>query len=376
MNLSINFRHRIRNGVVTHIKRKLTGNGQITARVNQVIEPHDIIGKSLVTAGFSTISLSKALGVNPKEAVNFLQKPLGASIYKGELLALKKGMLGLGDKVVVSPTDCVLDSFDDNTGELRLKFLPKDTPLISGVYGIVDRITQNNEVIIRTHATEINGLFGSGIQRFGPLRIMGKRESLITKTLVLPTDEQHILVAGAMVFADALREAVSKGVTGIISGGLNARDFKSMSGFINPSSRVGTDIGISLVVTEGFGPIPLGEDVFSVFQAHEGNFIFVLGNSARILLPTIDSNCIMTIRKTALPISNLPERPAEVDMKDLHQGDKVRIVWPPFMGTQGKVLSLDLVPTTLPSGINTYLVTVETPSRKVKVPFTNIELVG
>jgi transcription antitermination factor NusG len=65
----------------------------------------------------------------------------------------------------------------------------------------------------------------------------------------------------------------------------------------------------------------------------------------------------------------------EIMLKNIKISDRVRITWPPFMGTIGKVIALDNQATKLESGIITYLLTIETSSKKIKVPYTNIELI-
>src|SRR5258708_29949428 len=118
-------RLRVRNDAVVHVRRTLLGRGKINVKLGQVVEPHDVLGEDTVNVGFSTLDLAEGLGTSPLHALNFLQRPIGSRIYKGELLALKRGLMGLGDKIITSPTDCIIEAYNTDTGNLRLKFLPK-----------------------------------------------------------------------------------------------------------------------------------------------------------------------------------------------------------------------------------------------------------
>jgi hypothetical protein len=371
--LKANFRPRVVTNKCIFIKRSLPGKGTITTLQSDEVSPQDILGTSLVVAGFSSINISKKLGVPPKIAESYLQKNMGSKVYKGELLALKSGLFN--KKVVVAPTDGILDYLDPVKGELRIKLNSKVLPLTAGVYGIVEKVDQERgEVLIKTMANQIFGIVGSGMERGGVLDIMPSSSSLINSAQIIPGMSRHILVGGSLVYGEAIKRAISFGITGLICGGISLGDYRSISGNI---SRIGmgSEIGLSLVITEGFGPIPIGEDIRELLSKYHGRYIFIDGNSTIMTLPSTTADSILTLRKISLPQASLFRFKPEVSMEDLEIGKNVRIVWPPFMGVQGKVVAIDEVPTTIESGISTFLLTLETKMKKIKVPFTNVELI-
>lgn len=372
--LSANFRQRINSNKIVHVKRALVGRGKILVNINEEVLPHDILGKSTLTAGFSVINLAKKLGVPAEEGLKYLQRGLGKTIFRGELLAFKKGLLN--KKFITAPTDGIIENYDAKTGELRLEFLPKEIPLTSGVTGIVDDIdSQAGEVLLKTLVTEIYGVFGSGKERDGILNVLGNKGDLLNAAKITPDLKQHIIVAGGLIYGEALRKAAGYGVYGIISGGLNASDYRSIINSIDPRSRVGSDVGMSLFATEGFGPLPIGDDIYELLKSYHNKFVLIHGNTTRLILPTGNPDSILTLRKTALPIIKAPAIAPELTMAQVKTGQKVRLIWPPFMGSVGKIIGIDQTVTTLESSVTTYLLTVETPSRKIKVPYTNIEII-
>lgn len=368
--MSTELRLRTKSKSTMHVRRKLSG-GQLNAKVGQVLEPHDILGEDLVNVGFTVLNLSKALSVRPESAADFLERPIGSKIFKDELLALKQTFFG--QKAVVAPTDCIIEAVNSTTGEVRLKFLPKKIPLFSGVYGIVEKINLPNEVIIKTEADVIFGVIGSGFERFGQLRFLGRNDSLITKEAIDTELRSQILVAGALINADAIREVVTRGIHGIVTGGVNARVMNSVRGSLDPRAISKNDIGFSLLVTEGFGPLSLGDDIFSLLQRFEGKYVFINGNEARLLLPSSDPDSIINIRRVALPDNEISFFQVTLVEGDLDIGSRVRVTWAPFMGAQGKVVHIDGAKTKLDSGIWSNLVTVALKFRKIKVPIENIE---
>ena len=64
----------------------------------------------------------------------------------------------------------------------------------------------------------------------------------------------------------------------------------------------------------------------------------------------------------------------EDSSEDLRNGMRVRVEGTSFIGEQGTVLAIDQKLTLLESGAKDYLATVETKSRKLKVPVNNLEI--
>lgn len=374
MSLAANFRLRIKVKRAAHVKRFLAGKTKLDVAIGQEVQPQDILGRSTISAGFSSINIANALHVSPNDGGKYLQKPIGKVIYKGELLALKKGIFG--EKVVKAPTDGLLEFYDHNLGEIRLQLLPKNVPLTAGVFGIVDGINNTkNEVIIKTFVTEVFGILGSGNERGGVLEVLTNQGGLINQTQIEASMHQHILVAGGLVDGGILKKAAGFGLSGIICGGLNVYDYKAIAQGLDPNTRFGTDIGISVVATEGFGLIPIGDDIFNLIKNYNNKFVFINGNAHKVLLPTADSDSILSLRKISLPVAKSPEVAPDVELKELAVGARVRIIWPPFMGSQGKIVAIDKTTTVLESGIPTIMLTLETPTQKLKVPFANVEII-
>lgn len=382
MNLVANLKERVKLNSILRIKKILDGVGSFNAIVKQEVEPQDILGEFQLSAGYTNINVAKNLNLSPEQAKRCLQKRIGERIYKGELLASKTGILG--NKIITSPTDGILENYNLDSGELRMKYLPKKVQLTAGVYGIVEEVDKTNSyVMIKTMAHEVFGLFGSGKERSGILNVINNRSNLMSQDQVRKGNfKGHIIALGALIYREAIQEAVTAGVVGIISGGLNAKDFSAMTGSIYssnkhfPNEKLVSDIGISVLATEGFGPIPLGDDIFSKLKEYDGKYVFINGNLARVILPVLVPDIIMKLRNVVLPPNAKFFNQQAQEVGEISAGCKVRLIWPPFVGAQGSVVSVDKSATILPSGISTYMITVKTPLRKIKVPYPNVELIS
>lgn len=377
--LFANNRLRIEQDTVIHIPRYLPNSkGKIKVALGQEVSPGDILTEGQISGGFRTIHLSQEMNEDPSKASGFLNRPIGQIIYRGELLAAKKELFGMKQKIILSPVDGVVEYYDKTSGNLRIKLLPKISKLVSGVFGIVDFIDQGkNLVVIRSVGTVIHGVIGSGRSREGLLEVLSSPEMLVSSKQLLPSQQGKIVVGGSLIFLEALEKAVSLGIAGIISGGINAHDYLAMSGGRwNFQHRHFTDVGVGLIVTEGFGSIPLPADVFDHLLKYQDRFVIMEGNRSRMVLPSTNQNCMINIRKTKIPFNAEKYGVNTVDVLPLEVGSKVRLLSPRLFGRQGIIESIDQAQTQLESGLETIMVSVVTDKEKVRVPYLNLEIVG
>lgn len=369
-------RLRVEEDVVTRVHRTLKAKGQLNVSVGQEVAPDDIIGSCQVSPGFRTLNLSQILSVSPGEVKKYLKSSLGQKIYKGELLAYKDQTFLGGKKIVVSPSDGILEFFNGQTGELRLNFLPKKVDLPAAVYGVVEEVDlPRSDVLIRTKVSRIYGMFGTGRSRDGTLAFIGRRDELVGESQISSQNSDQILAGGSLIYKEAISKAISSGVSGIITGGINAGDYKGMAGGrLTFPKKLETDIGISVVVCEGFGSAPLGGDIYAVLQKYSGKFVLLDGNHAIINLPAFESSSMRRVRNTILP-AEVSVSTREPSLSDIEIGSMIRVIGNSYAGEQGKVVAIDKTETQLPSGVYAFLLTVETKRRKIKIPGNNVELI-
>lgn len=372
---------RVEKNVVCRIKKFLRGKGTLNVRIGQQVSPEEIIGSSSISSGFRILNLAALLSVPPPQAARYLRRQVGQIIYKGELLAYKKGFLFGKQKVVTAPADGILDFLNSKTGELRMNFIPKKVDLPAGVYGIVEAVDNGNGlVVIRTKVSKIYGMLGSGSSRDGILLILNTKNSFVSEQAILTKYGEHVLVGRNLFFKDAISSSISAGVSGIITGGINAKDYKAMGGgrLIFPK-KLDNDIGISIVICEGFGSIPIGIDIFEMLSEYEGKFVSVDGNRAQILLPSFESSSITLVKNTKLPGLRDADLALNLGYEErileLEIGLKVRVVGNSYPGEQGKIVAINESATLLPSGVKAYLVTIEGARRKIQVPVDNCEVI-
>ena len=112
----------------------------------------------------------------------------------------------------------------------------------------------------------VQGIFGVGGERTGELEMVtSSHKEPLTADLVKPEHKGKVIVGGSFVEADALRKAGKIGVNGIVVGGIDDRDLRDYLGYdIGVAITGGEDIPLTLIVTEGFGEIPMAENTFNL----------------------------------------------------------------------------------------------------------------
>lgn len=374
-----NRRVRIEKNIVVRIYRGLPGKGSLNIAEGAEVIPSDILGVFEVSSGFKIVDVASVLSVAPADISKYLKRKIGERIYKGELLAQKTAGLFGGGKIVTASSDSTIDLINTQTGQVRLSILPKKVNLPAGVYGIVEKVDKaRSKVLIRTQASRVYGVLGTGRIREGILHNLGSRERLIVPSMILPDMSDKILLGGGVIYKDAISIAISSGVCGVITGGINAVDYKSVAGgrILFPK-KLDTDIGTSLIATEGFGSIPIGEDIYGLLSTMDGKFVTIDGNAGMINLPSYDSSSMDLVKRTKLPplLEGMPlAESKEVEVGEAKIGMMVRVVGNAYLGEQGKIVAIDRSESLLPSNAKAIIVTLETKRRKIQIPINNIEI--
>ena len=115
---------RVQEGKRAVLDRPYPGKAKPTVKAGQQVVETDIVAHCEVSAGRRLIKIAHTLGVPGRDVQKYLTRKIGDNIYEGEIIACKKGLVGIGNKEIKSPVDGLISEIDDR-GDLILKFLPK-----------------------------------------------------------------------------------------------------------------------------------------------------------------------------------------------------------------------------------------------------------
>ncbi|MCA9032919.1 MAG: hypothetical protein KDA66_19025, partial [Planctomycetaceae bacterium] len=156
-------------------------------------------------------------------------------------------------------------------------------------------------------------------------------------------------------------------------GGIDDHDLKQILGYDLGVAITGTEqLGITLIITEGFGDIAMARRTFALFQEREGAAAAVNGATqirAGVLRPEI-----------VIPWHDgkpADDTAARVGGGALEVGAKVRIIRDPYFGVLAEVAAMPPEPEVLGSGSKARVVQLQTTSGDVvTVPRANVEILS
>lgn len=354
-------------------ERKLPLPGDVLVTVGQKVTADTIVARTELPGNVQSVNAANLLGVLPEDVEECLTKPVGSKVEKGETFAESKSFFGLFRSKCHAPVKGTVESVSKVTGQVLLREEPIPVEVDAYVDGVVVEVHPRSGVTVETQGAFIQGIFGVGGETCGTLHVAVKSASD-------PLDERSldaacqgkVVVGGAYVTAATLRKAVALGVKAVVVGGFDDHDLRELLGYDLGVAITGSEeLGITLIVTEGFGSIPMAARTFDLLRACEGKRVSVSGATqirAGVLRPEIVApNPDAAIARGGDGAS------AESGLKT---GDLVRVIRQPFFGRIGKVTALppELMPLETEAKVRVLEVDFG-PAGRTLLPRANVEMI-
>jgi hypothetical protein len=323
---------------IVHRERKLPLAGSVLVTAGQAVLAETIVARTELPGNVQTVNAANILGVLPEDVPDCLVKPVGSPVKKGEPIAESRSFFGLFRSKVPSPTDGTLESVSTVTGQAILREPPIPVEVDAYVDGKVVDVHEKQGVTVETRGTFIQGIFGIGGETSGQLHVCvaGPGEKLTEEQLGADV-RGKVLVGGSHVSTRVLKRAIQLGAKAVVIGGFDDQDLREFLGYDLGVAITGTEEkGLTLVVTEGFGEIPMAGRTFELLKGCEGRKVSVSGATqirAGVLRPEI----------IAPRLTETAPREAHEDAGEpegLTVGSLIRAIREPYFGRLGKVVSL------------------------------------
>ena len=340
-------------GVVEHISEAY---GQVLIR-----EAGDPVGAEV------RVDLRLQLGLAGLfQTIDFHVRP-GDEVHLGRPIAYVDG----GGGWITAPVTGTVTGIDPRAGVIKIRKAYKPAVVQAYIPGLVVAVDPGQSVTIETPAAFVQGIFGIGGEQHGELMMAvdGPADEL-TPDRITEAAKGKILIGGAFASYEALARAVRVGARGVIVGGARAADLSRLAGRnIGVGVTGNEDIGISVVLTEGFGALRMADRTFSLLTAHAGASCSLNGTS-QIRAGVIRPEIIIPLAEYSPAAS-----PAARARTQLTVGTLVRIIRNPYFGLWGRVIRLPGAPVPLPTGADMPVLAVQLEDgRTVEVLENNVEL--
>ncbi len=363
-------------GMTIRKVRRLPLQGEILVQVGDVVKGEDVVAKTDLPGKVQSLNIANLLRVPASEVAAYLVKSVGETVGTDEIIATTKGLFGLFKSQARSPVDGSIEAVSDITGQVLLRESPIPVDVVAHIDGtIIDTVAQEGATV-ETYGTYIQGIFGIGGETIGTLANgLRSPEDTLTESQIRAAHRNTVLVGGGLVTTAAIRAAIQHGVKGIIAGGIDDASLRELLGYELGVAITGSEeIGITLVITEGFGNIAMAEQTFGLLQARVGMKTSING-ATQIRAGVVRPEILIPFPANA---SNGTPAPAAVESDEgiLRIGSPVRIIREPYFGKLGTVAQLPVALQKLETEAAVRVLQVKlTDGQTITLPRANVETI-
>ncbi|HOD67372.1 MAG TPA: hypothetical protein PK186_06210 [candidate division Zixibacteria bacterium] len=354
-------------------RRILPLKGKVVVKVGDRVQPDDVVARTELPGNVEPLNVANKLSVPPEDLDLVMVKKEGDPIVKGEPIAVKKSFLKWFSSSAAATIDGTLESISTITGQVLQRGMPIPVEVRAYISGEVIEVIPNEGCVVATDAAFVQGIFGIGGETHGDIKVVvPSNDTVLDDRLITDDLRGKVVIGGSMVTAEALKKAIRAGVKGIVVGGFDDKDLRDFLGYdIGVAITGSEEIGCTLVVTEGFGPIAMAEATFKLLKHHEGEMACINGATqirAGVIRPEV-----------VIPAAKEGRRDAAAAVSavgGLAIGSPIRVIRHPHFGKIGRVTALPSPLMKLESESKARVLEVEFGNgERATVPRANVEMI-
>lgn len=362
---------RVTSRTVVTKRRILPLKGAVLKQVGDPVRRDEVVARTELPGSVEVINVVSRLGIEAEDVDGVMLRKEGQPVAKDEVIAETRGLWGLFKSRLTSPIDGSVESISKITGQVILRHKPTPVEVVAYVNGVVTNVVPEEGVEIATQATFVQGIFGVGGETSGPLRFAVRDGGEVLAPDSLSADlKDQIVVGGAFASHAAIKKAIALGIKGLIVGGIHDEDLRQILGYDLGVAITGAEkIGLTLVLTEGFGQIRMSDRTWEALKKREGAVASISG-ATQIRAGVVRPEIIVPYDDQA----GMDEQVAAGSAMDI--GSNVRIIRQPNFGRVGTVHALPAALTQIESETMARVLEVKFADGSTRVvPRANIELI-
>jgi hypothetical protein len=318
-------------------KRILPLKGDVLVKVGDKVKPDTVVARTLLPGNVEPINVANILGIPPEDIMDCMLKKEGEEVKDGEVIAKSKTFFGLFSSECKTKTEGSVESISSVTGQVLIRGNPIPVEIKAYLEGEVMEVFENEGVAVFTWGSFIQGIFGIGGETHGEIKVVTKDNTeILSDKLIDKNCKDKVVVGGSLVTADAIKKAISLGAKGIVVGGFSDKDLRDFLGYdIGVAITGSEELGITLVITEGFGQINMAEKTFNLLKSKEGQMACING-ATQIRAGVIRPEVVIPVKEDV----HKKEKKEEFENIGLTVGYPIRVIREPHFGRLGKVSAL------------------------------------
>jgi hypothetical protein len=342
--------------------RELPLAGTILVKEGDVVGAQDVIAKAAIPGELIVIRIPERMGLEAFEIVAGMQVKEGDVVKVGDLLCEHKGLFGFFKTKFFAPEVGIVEFFSATTGHLGIRQSSTELLLTAYVPGKIVRKKDSFSVTIECECAFVQGVFGVGGVRHGTLEVLNKTfQREVVENDIPNTSEGKVLVG-------ALQCAAQRGATGFITGSIDDATLKGYLGYDVGIALTGDEkVTMTLIITEGFGELPISHRAQSIFIAADGGYVSLDG-STQVRAGAVRPEVILLPQKVVGDLSTTDSG------QGLRLGKEVRVIRAPYFGAIGEIVELPVQPQALETGALARVAKIKIKDNIFTVPRANLEV--
>jgi len=366
---------RVTPDAVIRKRRLLPIPGEVLVSAGAQVSATTEVAQTALPGKVYPVNVVNQLSIAPDEVMGYMLKREGESVVRDEPIAENKPFIKWFKTQVRAPISGTVESISKVTGQVFLREPPELLRLSAYIDGTIVEVTPKQGVVVESRCAFIQGIFGVGGETAGTVTLaVGSPDEVLTAAHFKPEHKDRIVVGGALAQKETFARARELGVRALVVGGVHDRDLKELLGYDLGVAITGTEkIGFTLIITEGFGTIPMAGRTFDLLAAKAGQKASCSG-ATQIRAGVIRPEVIIPLGQGNESQVSGPK--SQVSEEGIKTGDLIRIIREPYFGTIARVKALpselQLIPTESQVRV---LVTTLPNGRDVTIPRANVEMI-
>jgi len=353
-------------------ERRLPLKGSVDTSVGDTVAPGDIIAKTDLPGNVQMVNIANQLNVDASDVETVMIAKEGSKVSKNDLIAQTNGIFGYFKSSVNSPVDGTIESVSNITGQVVIREAPIPVEVDAYIRGVVDEVITEEGVVIKSYGSFVQGIFGIGGESRGEIKMLSEnRTSEISVDMIKPEHEGLIIVGGSFISLEAYKKALECKVAGVVVGGFNYYDLEEILGYTLGVAITGSEELItSLIVTEGYGKIQMGQQTFDLLKENSGRLASING-ATQIRAGVIRPEIIIPTDASSQKDSDENSK----KMSGMTEGSLVRVIRSPNFGKIGSVKELPSELRKMESETMVRVAIIDIDGKLIEIPRSNLEVV-
>lgn len=364
-------------------ERLLPLKGEVLVERGALVKAEDVVARTLLPGNIKPVNVAHLLGVEPQEVPRYMLVKEGDEVKESQLIAQSKGFLGLFKSEVKAPVTGTVESISNITGQVMLREPPLPVEIKAYITGYVSEVIPDEGVRIVSVGSFIQGILGVGGERFGTIKMLVDAPDQMADINQLNEGLRGtVIVAGKKIDHAFYQRCQELGINGVVVGSIDDMDLKSILGYELGVAITGKEeVNTTLIITEGFGELPIADRTFELLKECEGKFASITGATqirAGVMRPEIIVPDVEFLEQHSLEeIEQWKFDDASgVEQGVLEIGTRVRIIREPHFGEIGEVVDLPAELQEIETGAKVRVLTVKLRDGTLfTLPRANVELI-